>query len=279
MGMHLNKEPCINFPSTQYIARFAWHAPSMIFTHPLQIVWIVSASFKFASVPRPKPFALSAEHLVTPFGFVNRNFAIWAWFCVVLKEKDGSDSVGIADMERIIAISLEFPAMSTSVFLTCATFPSGRDETVAVGISTPMNELIGCIIGDSGRIMTLQLSLGLNEIVFVGDEGFDLCIDRLELIVNVLDELVMRDSGLSGRKHGLFLGEENVLLTLGELSSEEGLGKAEMLKLRMGELRVAKEALGDRNIIPTEESLVTGSAGGLGTGIKRASDGFAIGGI
>ena len=91
----------------------------------------------------------------------------------------------------------------------------------------------------------------------MGDEGFDLCIDRLELIVNVLYELVMRDSGLSGRKHGLFLGEENVLLTLGELSSEEGLGKAEMLKLRMGELRVAEEALGDGNIITTEERLVT----------------------
>jgi len=125
----------------------------MIFTHPLQIVWIVSASFKFASVPRPKPFALSAEHLVTAFGFVDRNFAIRAWFSVVLEEKDGSDSVGIADMERIIAISLEFPAMNTSVFLACATFPSGRDEAVAVGISTPMNELIGRIV--SGRIMTL----------------------------------------------------------------------------------------------------------------------------
>jgi len=46
-------------------------------------------------------------------------------------------------------------------------------------------------------------------------------------------------------------------LTLGELSSEEGLGKAEMLKLRMSELRVAEEALGHGNIIATEESLVT----------------------
>jgi hypothetical protein len=179
----------------------------MIFPHPLQIVWIVSTSFKFASVPRPKSFALSAEHLVTAFGFVDRNFAIWAWFSVVLEEKNGSDSVGIANMRVIIAISLEFPAMRTSVFMACATFPSGRDEAVAVGISTAMNELIGCIIGGSGRIMTQQLSLGQNEIVFVGDECFDLRINRLKLIVNVMDELVMRDGGLSGRKHGLFLGE------------------------------------------------------------------------
>jgi hypothetical protein len=110
-------------------------------------------------------------------------------------------------MRVIIAISLEFPAMRTSVFMACATFPSGRDEAVAVGISTAMNELIGCIIGGSGRIMTQQLSLGQNEIVFVGDECFDLRINRLKLIVNVMDELVMRDGGLSGRKHGLFLGE------------------------------------------------------------------------
>jgi hypothetical protein len=41
------------------------------------------------------------------------------------------------------------------------------------------------------------------------------------------------------------------LLPLGELSSEERLGKTEMLKLRMGELRVAEEALWDGNIITT----------------------------
>ena len=95
-------------------------------------MWIVSAGFKFASVPRPKPFALSAEHLVTAFGFVDRNFAIWAWFSVVLEEKHGSDSVGIANMRRIISISLEFPAMNTRVFMAGATFPSGRDEAIAV---------------------------------------------------------------------------------------------------------------------------------------------------
>ena len=119
-----------------------------------------------------------------------------------------------------------------------------------------MNELIGSISG-SGRVMPLQCTFSLHEIVFVGDEGFDLCIDRLKLIVNVVDELVMRDGGLSSRKHGLFLCEENVLLMLCEFASEEGLGKAEMLKLRMGELRVAEEALGNRYIIATEESLIT----------------------
>ena len=66
---------------------------------------------------------------------------------------------------------------------------------------------------------------------------------------------------------------------LGELASEEGLGKAEMLKLRMGELSAAEEALGNRHIIATEESLVALAAGGLGTGIQRAANGFAIGGI
>ena len=45
-----------------------------------------------------------------------------------------------------------------------------------------------------------------------------MCIDIPDLMVNVLDELVMKDGGLCGRKHGLFLGEENVLLMLCEVA-------------------------------------------------------------
>jgi hypothetical protein len=45
-----------------------------------------------------------------------------------------------------------------------------------------------------------------------------LCGHILDLIVNVLDEAVMGDGSLSGRKHGLFLCKENVLLVLGEIA-------------------------------------------------------------
>ena len=53
----------------------------------------------------------------------------------------------------------------------------------------------------------LQLALGLHEIVFVGDERFDLRHSVLDLMINVLDEFVMKHGDLSGRKHGLFLSE------------------------------------------------------------------------
>ena len=49
--------------------------------------------------------------------------------------------------------------------------------------------------------------------------------------------------------------------------------------MRVRELSVAEHALGDSDVFATEECLVTGAAGGLGTGIKRAGDGFAVGGI
>ena len=74
----------INFASAKHIVRVARHTAGMIFAHPLQVVRIVSASFKLAGVPRPKAFALSAEHLVTSFSLVNKNLAIRAWFSVVL---------------------------------------------------------------------------------------------------------------------------------------------------------------------------------------------------
>jgi hypothetical protein len=43
----------VNFASTQDFAGFSGHAGGMIFAHPLQVVRIVSASFKLAGVPRP----------------------------------------------------------------------------------------------------------------------------------------------------------------------------------------------------------------------------------
>ena len=95
--MQPRKEVRINFATANNIAWFAWHA-APILAHPLQIMRIVSASFKPASVPRPKALALSAEHLITALGFVNENLAIGAWFCVGLEKGDGSDGVGIANM-------------------------------------------------------------------------------------------------------------------------------------------------------------------------------------
>ena len=49
--MKLNEEACINFASTQNLTGFTWHAAGMIFAHPLEVVWIVSVSFKLAGVP------------------------------------------------------------------------------------------------------------------------------------------------------------------------------------------------------------------------------------
>jgi len=37
---------------------------------------------------------------------------------------------------------------------------------------------------------------------------------------------VKGDGSLSGRKHGLFLSEENILLVLSEFALEENLGKS-----------------------------------------------------
>ena len=230
--------------------------------HPLQVVRIVSASFKLAGVPGPKSFALRAEHLITAFCFVNENFAIRARFSIIFEKCNGSDSVGIANMIGIIASGFEFPAIVAGVFLADAALPSGRDEAVAVGIGAAMDELIGVAIGMKiGRVMTLQLSFCLNEIIFACDECFDLGIDIPDLMVNVLDEVVMKDGGLCGRKHGLFLCEENVLLMLCEVAVKEGLGKTDVLKLRMGELSVAEEALGNGYVVGGEEGLIAGSAG------------------
>jgi hypothetical protein len=89
----------------------------------------------------------------------------------------------------------------------------------------------------------------------------------------------MRDSSLCGGKHGLFLSEENILLVLGEIAVEKGLGKSEMLNLRMCEGSVAKDALCHGDVVATKERLITGAASTLGTGVEGAENGFAIGRI
>lgn len=62
-----------------------------------------------------------------------------------------------------------------------------------------MNELIGGIGINIGRIMSHQLMFCAYEINLEGSEGLDLCMNVPDLIINVLDELVMSDGGLSGR--------------------------------------------------------------------------------
>jgi len=144
--MKLGKEMRINFASAKNIVRIARHAVVLIFAHPLEVVWIVSASFKSSSVPRPKSLALGAEHLVTSVSLVNKNLAIRARFSVGLQKSDGRDGIRIAHMEWIIAISLDFPAMRASVLVTGGTLPSGRDESVAVVMSAAMNEFVAVVV-------------------------------------------------------------------------------------------------------------------------------------
>lgn len=108
---------------------------------------------------------------------------------------------------------------------------------------------------------------------------FNLVNGELDLCMNVSLCAVNGDGGLSGRKHGLFLSVENILLMLCERALKESLGKSEMLNLRMSEGCVAKHALGNGDIVSTKERFITGAAGSLGADMKRASDGFAFGGI
>jgi len=130
----------VNFASAQNVAKFARNGA--IGPHPLQIMRIVSASFKLASVPRPKALALRAKHLVASLGLVNKNLAIGTGFCVLLQQSDRGERVGIANMCLIIPGGLEFPAMRTGVLVASGTLPSGRHKAIAVGISTAMNELL-----------------------------------------------------------------------------------------------------------------------------------------
>jgi hypothetical protein len=169
----------------------------------------VTACFKSPGVPRPKALALGAEHLVTAIGLVNENLAIWAWFSVGFQKSDRCDSVGVADMVRIVATVLEFPAMGASVLVTGCTLP--RDESVAFGISTAMNELIVVVVAlgvflQMG-VVSSQLKSGVHQIGLECLKALNFGINGLDLIINVVYEPVMSDGSLSGRKHGLFLGK------------------------------------------------------------------------
>ena len=139
------KEVVINFATAKNVVRVARHAAGMVVAHPLQVVRVVSASFKATGVPGPKALALSAEHLVAALSLVNGNLAIRAWFSVILQESDGSDGVGVANVRVVIAFGLEFPAMCAGVLVACGALPSGRDEAVASGISAAVNELL-CLV-------------------------------------------------------------------------------------------------------------------------------------
>lgn len=108
---------------------------------------------------------------------------------------------------------------------------------------------------------------------------FNLVNGELDLCIDVSLSAVKGDGSLSGRKHGLFLSEENILLMLGKRALEESLGKAEMLNLRMSEGSIAKHALSNRDVVSTKEGLITGAAGSLGTSVKRAANGLARRGI
>ena len=192
------EEVRVNFASAQDIVGIARDAAGLIIAHPLQIMRIVPASFKASGVPGPKALALCAKHLVAALGLVNGNLAIWAGFSVVLQKSDRRNGVGVANVKRVIACSLEFPAMSARVFVASGTFPSGRDEAVAAGISAAVNELFSlvCMRG----ALTLQLILGVpNQISFESLKLIDLRLYVLDLVLNALEEAVMCDGGLCGR--------------------------------------------------------------------------------
>ena len=135
--VQLSKEVVVNFATALNVVGVTRHAAGLIIAHPLQEVWVVSASFKASGVPGPEAFALGAEHLVAALGLVNGNLAIGAGFSVVLQKSYGSDGVGVAK----VCVVLEFPAMGAGVLVAGGALPSGRDEAVAGGISAAVNEL------------------------------------------------------------------------------------------------------------------------------------------
>lgn len=222
----------VNFASTQNIVRFARHAAG-VFAHPLQIMRIVSANLKSSSIPRPKALTLGAKHLVASLGLMNENLAIGARFSVLLQERNGSNRVGIANMCVIMPGSLKFPAMCTGVLVASCTLPSGREKAIAFRISTAMYELLN-IFSVFGSLLH-QLVLGSVQVKLECLKLLNLSVDILYLCIDAGNEAVMRNSSLCGREHGLFLSEENILLVLCEVASEKGLGKSEMLNLRMCE--------------------------------------------
>jgi len=165
------------------------------------------------------------------------------------------------------------------VLVTGGTLPSGRHESVAVRIGTAMNELRFVRVVRVVMCLTHEMIFCGDEIVFESGELPDLCMHVLDLCVNALDEAVMGDGGLCGGKHGAFLREENVLLVSCKGAIKEGLGETEMLNLRMGKGGVAEHALGNGDVVATEEGFVASSACGFFAGMKGAENGFAIGDI
>jgi hypothetical protein len=163
------------------------------------------------------------------------------------------------------------------VLVASGTLPSGRHEAIAIGISTAMNELLHGFHMVSA--LRNQATFGSIQIILEVLKLLDLSIDVLDLRVDVGNKTVMRNGRLCSRKHGLFLSEENVLLVLGEIASEERLGKSEMLNLRMCKGSITKDALCDRDAVATEEGLITRATGSLVASVKRAGNGFAIGRI
>lgn len=160
-SVQLCEEMRVNFATAQNIVGVARDAAGMIIAHPLQEVRIVSASFKATGVPGPKAFALSAEHLVASLGLVNGNLAIWAGFSVVFQEIDGSDRVRVANVEGVIAFSLNVPANRASEFVACCALPSGRDEAVAAGMSAAVNEFSISLLRMLRGVMLHQCAFGL----------------------------------------------------------------------------------------------------------------------
>ena len=140
--IQLCEEVVVNFATALNVVRVTRHAAGLIIAHPLQVVRVVTASFKASGVPGPKALAQCAEHLVAAFGLVHGNFAIWAWFSVVLQHGDRGDGVGVANVSGVIAFGLEFPAMGAGVLVAGGALPGGRNEAVAVGISAAVNELL-----------------------------------------------------------------------------------------------------------------------------------------
>ena len=163
--VQLPKCVVINFATALNVVGVTRHAAGLIFAHPLQEVWVVTASFKTSGVPGPEAFALCAEHLVTALGLVDGNLAIGAGFSVVLQKSDGSDGVGVANVRVVIAFGLEVPAMCAGVLVAGGALPCGRDEAVAVGISAAVNELL-CLVVVVVLLLvfgtlTLKLSFGV----------------------------------------------------------------------------------------------------------------------
>ena len=90
------------------------------------------------------------------------------------------------------------------MLVTGGTLPGGRDEAVAVGISAAMNERFS---KNEGIRLCGQLSASVREIIFECSECLDLSMNILDLRIETGEKFVMYESGLSGRKHGLFLSE------------------------------------------------------------------------